>query len=198
MSSSLENFEKSISVKKNVIASKAYMVIDEIGFRVAESIANGNKVFFCGNGGSAADAQHLAAELLVRFRSNINRQGIPALALALDTSSLTACGNDYSFDDYYMRMIESLGSEGDCLIIISTSGSSLNIVKAANLAKGLGINVFGFLGGSGGEALKECDLNFLVPSNETARIQESHITAGHALIQVIEDKLLDSGYLALK
>ena len=152
----------------------------------------------CGNGGSAADAQHLAAEMLVRLRPNNNREGIPAIALAQDTSTITACGNDFGYDTLYERMITSLGQEGDCLIGITTSGNSENILRAMRAAKKMDIKVFGFLGAGGGKAQEYCDEAFVVPSNNAGRIQESHITAGHALMEYIEDSLLESGYLHLQ
>ena len=152
----------------------------------------------CGNGGSAADAQHLAAEMLVRLRPMNNREGVAAITLAQDISTITACGNDFGFDKLYERMVTSLGKKGDCLIGITTSGNSENVVLAMKAARKMGIKVFGFLGSGGGKALELCDEFFLVPSNDTGRIQEAHITAGHALMEHIEDKLLESGHLNLQ
>ena len=151
----------------------------------------------CGNGGSAADAQHLAAEMLIRLRPNYNRQGVPAIALAQDVSTITACGNDFGFDRLFERVLESLGNSGDVLIAITTSGNSMNVIKAMQLAREMNIIVFGFLGAGGGKALELCDEAFLVPSSDTGRIQESHITAGHALMEYIEDQLLQDGFLKL-
>lgn len=162
---------------------------------IYQSVRQGGKVLLCGNGGSAADAQHLAAELLVRLRPHVNREGIPALALATDTSSLTACGNDYGFEVYYERMTRTLGRPGDVLIGITTSGRSPNVIRALRAAREKGMVTIGLLGGDGGPALVECDLALVVPSTVTERIQETHITAGHALIELIEDLLLESGYL---
>ena len=152
-------------------------------------------MLLCGNGGSAADAQHLAAEFLVRLTSDINRQSIPALSLAQDTSTLTACINDYGPDDIFKRVFSSLSSPGDTLLAITTSGNSRNIIETLKLAREKGIFSLGFLGNGGGEALSYCDLAFVVPSKITGRIQESHITAGHALLQYIEDSLLEKGWL---
>ena len=152
----------------------------------------------CGNGGSAADAQHLAAEMLVRLRPKNNREGIPAIALAQDTSTITACGNDFGYDTIFERMVVSLGKEGDCLIGLTTSGNSENVILAMRAAKDMGIKVFGFLGAGGSRALELCDESFVVPSDNTGRIQEAHITAGHALMEYIEDHLLEVGYLHLK
>jgi len=169
-----------------------------MGNSLKHSIQNGNKLMLCGNGGSAADAQHLAAEMLVRLRPSNNREGVAAIALALDTSTITACGNDFGYDLLFERTLRSLGRPGDCFIAITTSGNSKNVILAMKAAKSMGIKVFGFLGCGGGEALVYCDEAFIVPSNETGRIQEAHITAGHALMQYVEDQLIESGYLTLK
>ena len=190
-----ESFEDSILVKQKIIDSKIYEVLFEVGDLISESISKGGKLMICGNGGSAADAQHLAAEFLIRLTSDVNRQGIPAISLAQDTSTLTACLNDYGPDEIFKRVMASLAKKGDILLAISTSGNSSNIVKALKYAKSQGIYSLGFLGGDGGEAIKYCDSIFLVPSKVTARIQESHITAGHTMLQYVEDRLLAEGYL---
>jgi D-sedoheptulose 7-phosphate isomerase len=169
-----------------------------MGDKIIKSIESGGKIMLCGNGGSAADAQHLAAEMLVRLRPNNNRNGIAAIALAQDTSTITACGNDFSYDKLYERIVQSLGNKGDVLIAITTSGNSENIVLAMKQAKKMNIKVFGFLGSGGGEALKYCDEAFIVPNDNTGRIQEVHITTGHALMEYIEDGLIKNGYLVLK
>lgn len=162
---------------------------------LVETIKNGNKLILCGNGGSCADAQHLAAELLVRLRPHINRNPLPALALALDTSTITACGNDFGFENLFARNIDALGKSGDILICISTSGNSKNIELAAIKAKSKKIYVYGLLGGDGGKIKKVCDTYLLVPSDQTARIQESHITIGHAIMEYVEDKLLQINFI---
>jgi D-sedoheptulose 7-phosphate isomerase len=191
-------FQDSIDVKIEIINSEALSSIMTMGNIIYESIQQGNKLLLCGNGGSAADAQHLAAEMLVRLRSKYNREGMPAIALAQDTSTITACGNDFGYDFLYQRVLQSLGRKGDVFIGITTSGNSENVILAMKEAKKMGIKVFGFLGGSGGKALELCDEAFIVPSHDTGRIQESHITAGHALIEYVEDRLVDSGYLHLE
>ena len=191
----VQTFEDSISVKQQIIDNGSYEVLIEAGDIITESISSGGKLLLCGNGGSAADAQHLAAEFLVRLTSDVNRQSIPALALAQDTSTLTACINDYGPDDIFKRVFSSLSSTGDTLLAITTSGNSKNIIETLKLAKERGIFSLGFLGNGGGEALSYCDLAFVVPSKITGRIQESHITAGHALLQYIEDSLLEKGWL---
>ncbi len=191
----IKTFEDSISVKRQIIEDSSYKVLLEAGDIIADSISSGGKLLLCGNGGSAADAQHLAAEFLVRLTSDVNRQSIPALALAQDTSTLTACINDYGSDDIFKRVFSALSSKGDTLLAITTSGNSKNIIETLKEAKERKIFSIGFLGNGGGEALSYCDLAFVVPSTITARIQECHITAGHALLQYIEDSLLEKGWL---
>ena len=191
----VQTLEDSISVKQQIIDDELYEVLIEAGDIITESISKGGKLLLCGNGGSAADAQHLAAEFLVRLTSDVNRQSIPALALAQDSSTLTACINDYGPDDIFKRVFSSLSATGDTLLAITTSGNSKNIIETLKLARERGIFSLGFLGNGGGEALSYCDLAFVVPSKITARIQESHINAGHALLQCIEDSLLETGWL---
>ena len=191
-------FQKSIQVKSDIIESGSCDVLAAMGSKISKSIYSGNKLMLCGNGGSAADAQHLAAEMLVRLRPKYNREGIPAIALAQDISTITACGNDFGYQYLYQRMVQSLGKSGDVLIAITTSGNSENVILAMKAAKDMGILVFGFLGGDGGIALNYCDEVFIVPSFETGRIQESHITAGHALMEYIEDQLIKDNYLHLE
>ena len=189
-------FRDSIDIKKKCM-DNGFSSIYTMGKEISIAIESGNKMMLCGNGGSAADAQHLAAEMLVRLRPYNNRNGIPAISLAQDTSTITACGNDFGYDYLFSRAIESLGKEGDCLIAITTSGNSKNVILAMQSAKKMGIKVFGFLGNGGGAASDLCDASFIVPSDITGRIQECHITAGHALMEYIEDSLLSSGYLEL-
>ncbi len=190
-------FKNSISVKEDCI-EKGLFSIAIMGELITHSIENEGKIMLCGNGGSAADAQHLAAEMLVRLRPMNNREGIAAITLAQDTSTITACGNDFGYDMLYERVLRSLGKKGDCLIGITTSGNSKNVILAMKAAQEMGIKVFGFLGCKGGEALKYCDEAFIVPSDNTGRIQEAHITAGHALMEYIEDRLIESNYLHLQ
>ena len=190
-----ETFEDSISVKTDIIDQRIYEVLIEAGEVITKSISSGGKLMICGNGGSAADAQHLVAEFLVRLTSEVDREGIPAISLAQDTSTLTACLNDYGSDEIFKRVFSSLANEGDILLAISTSGNSTNVVETLKLANTKGIYTLGFLGGDGGKALKYCDSAFIVPSKVTGRIQESHITAGHAILQYVEDRLLEQGWL---
>ena len=191
-------FQESIQVKVEIISSGILEFIKIMGTQSALAIQKQKKIMLCGNGGSAADAQHLAAEMLIRLRPNNNRIGIPAISLAQDTSTITACGNDFGYKNLYERMVQSLGHDGDVLIAITTSGNSENIILAMKQARKMGIKVFGFLGSGGGKALELCDVAFVVPSDNTGRIQESHITAGHALMEFIEDKLIEDNYMVLK
>jgi D-sedoheptulose 7-phosphate isomerase len=190
-----KTFEESIVTKQAILDEDLYQVLVSAGDKITNSIKNGGKLMICGNGGSAADSQHLAAEFLIRLTSDVNRQGIPAISLVQDSSTLTACINDYGPDNIFKRVLLTLGQEGDVLLAITTSGNSSNIIETLKSARESNIYSIGFLGNDGGEALDLCDLSFVVPSKVTARIQESHITAGHAMLQYIEDKLLDEGYL---
>jgi len=154
---------------------------------VAEALARGNKVMFCGNGGSAADSQHLAAELVGRYRRN--RPGWAALALTVDTSALTAIGNDFGFDEVFSRQVEALGRPGDVLIAISTSGRSPNVLRAVETARARGLKTIGLAGRDGGPLAALVDVALVVPSDDTARVQECHITLGHILCDLVEEAL---------
>ncbi len=187
----------SIALKQRVMETQADVIV-RMAQVICESLRRGGKVLLCGNGGSAADAQHLAAELLIRLRPQVSRDPIPALALAADMSSLTACSNDYSFEAYYERMTRALGQPGDVLIGITTSGKSPNIVRALRVAREKGMVTLGLLGGGGDPALAECDVALVVPSNVTGCIQETHIAVGHALMQLVEDLLIERGHLKVE
>ena len=188
-----KTIKESIDLKKKIF--KQHKNINECISLIYKTIKNKKKVLICGNGGSAADAQHLAAEFLIRLTSDVNRQSIPAISLAQDTSTLTACINDYGPDDIFKRVFTAMCANEDVLLAITTSGNSNNILEVLKEARNRGIFTLGFLGNGGGEALSYCDLAFVVPSSVTARIQECHITAGHALLQYIEDSLLEKGWL---
>lgn len=151
------------------------------------SLRNGGTILFAGNGGSAADAQHWAGELVSRFY--YDRPGLPGIALTTDTSILTAIGNDYGFDYVFARQIEALGRAGDVFVAISTSGNSKNILRAIDAARQKGLRVIGFAGKSGGAMADKCDLCFRVPSDETPRIQEGHEFIGHMLCALIEAEM---------
>lgn len=183
-------FMESIRLKQDCI-EKGFSDLEKMGNLLINAIRRGNTVYLCGNGGSAADAQHLAAEMLVRLRPSINRAPVGFLALSsIDSSTSSACGNDYDFADLYARTLEGLGRKGDVLFVITTSGKSQNLVKAAIAAQKLDIEVIGLLGGDGGNCLELCKESFLVDSRETGRVQEVHITAGHALMQFLEDEMI--------
>ncbi len=154
---------------------------------VAEALKGGNKVMFCGNGGSAADSQHLAAELVGRYRRN--RPGLAALALTADTSALTAIGNDFGFEEVFSRQVEALGRPGDVLIAISTSGRSPNVLRAVEAARARGLKTIGLAGRDGGPLAALADVALVVPSADTARIQECHLTLGHVLCDLVEAEL---------
>ena len=157
---------------------------------IHKKIKLGGKLLFCGNGGSAADAQHLAAEYLIRLRPGVNRSPFPAISLAQDTSTLTACGNDYDFSEIFLRPFQALANKNDILICITTSGNSLNVLKVLKYAQSKKISTIGFLGGSGGKCKKFCDIKLVVPSDVTARIQECHIFLAHFILQSAEDLLI--------
>ena len=149
------------------------------------TLKTGGKILLCGNGGSAADAQHIAAELTGRYKTE--RGALAGIALTTDTSALTAIGNDYGYEFVFSRQLEALGREGDLLIAISTSGNSGNVVKALELARKIGIKTIGLSGRTGGAMNELCELNLVVPSNDTPRIQEMHIMIGHIICQAIDD-----------
>jgi D-sedoheptulose 7-phosphate isomerase len=180
-----DQLEENISVHQDLL--KLSQDIIEIIQIVKRKLKKGGKILFCGNGGSAADAQHLAAEFIVRLRPHLNRNPIPAITLAQDTSTITACGNDYSFDDIFLRPFQALAKKEDVLICISTSGNSKNILKVLKESKKKKIFSICFLGKGGGKAKKICDKSLVVTSKNTARIQECHIFLGHFILEKVED-----------
>lgn len=191
-------FEQSMKIKELIQASiqtKQQMLDDEVLIQKIEAVTNAvvaafrnnNKVLFCGNGGSAADAQHLAAEFSGRFYTD--RDPLFAEALHVNTSYLTAVANDYSYDVVYSRLVKGMGRKGDVLIAFSTSGNSTNIIKAVEQAKELGMITIGFTGASGGKMKNLCEYLINVPSTDTPRIQESHILLGHIICQLAEEQL---------
>ncbi|HED06953.1 MAG TPA: SIS domain-containing protein [Ignavibacteria bacterium] len=154
-----------------------------------ETYTKGHKLLLCGNGGSAADCQHIATELMIRLNHKIQRPALPAIALTTDTSNITAGGNDIGFENVFARNVEGLGQAGDVLLAISTSGNSSNIVKAVNKAKEKEMKVIGFLGGTGGQLLNLVDIPIKIPSYNTQRIQEGHITVAHIICELLESEL---------
>lgn len=182
----INSINESIDTKKKLMDIWTDDII-QIGEKLADVVKSGSKILFCGNGGSAADSQHLAAELVIRLRSDINRAAIPALALTVDPSIMTAGANDLGYDNVFARAVEAYGRHGDVLIGISTSGNSQNVINAIEKAKDLSITTIGLLGKDGGHMAKLCDYEVIVPSDNTARIQESHILIGHIWCEMIEE-----------
>ena len=179
---------ENIIVHKNIL-KMSKDIIDVIK-NINKKLKRGGKILFCGNGGSAADAQHLAAEFIVRLRPHVNRNPIPAITLAQDTSTLTACGNDYSFEDIFLRPFKALVKKNDVLLCITTSGNSKNILNVLKEAKKQKIYSVCFLGNGGGKAKKLCSKPLVISSNNTARIQECHIFLGHFILQKVEDLII--------
>src|SRR5690349_17998479 len=178
----------SIETKQQLLRNEnLLMVIEKVVDAITKAFQSDNKVYFCGNGGSAADAQHLAAEFSGRFY--IDRKPLPAEAMHCNTSFLTAVGNDYSFDVIYSRMIDGIGMTGDVLVGLSTSGNSKNIIKAFESAREKKIVTVGLTGASGGQMKSLSDYLINIPSTDTPRIQESHILAGHIICQLVEEKI---------
>jgi D-sedoheptulose 7-phosphate isomerase len=161
--------------------------IDAAGRLIWEALKAGNKILLCGNGGSAADAQHIAAELVGRYEQQ--RRAFPAISLTTDTSALTALGNDYGYEAVFARQVEALGVSGDVLIAISTSGKSSSVVKAADQARALGCKTIALTGCSGEPLASHCDLAVVVPSDRTSRVQEAHITIGHLWCEMVDANL---------
>jgi len=175
----LETIQKVIETMSEPLSEASKVTVD--------ALKNGKKVLLFGNGGSAADAQHIAAELTGRYKTE--RRGLPGIALTTDTSALTAIGNDYGYDRVFDRQVESLAQEGDVLIGISTSGNSKNVINAFKIGQEIGCKLIGFTGRDGGEMNEFCDVNLIVPSNDTPRIQEMHILFGHTICQIIDNEL---------
>lgn len=172
---------------KTRLGSESAGIIVEIAELLVSALERGRKVLFCGNGGSAADAQHLAAELLGKFK--LHRKALPSIALNVNTSALTAIANDYEYDKVFERLVEALGMEGDVLIGISTSGTSKNVVRAMDMARSKGISTVAFVGSLPGTVGASADICLCVPSKDTPRIQEAHITVGHIVCGLVEQRL---------
>lgn len=181
---------------KLALATTAADQIARVAERIAGSVARGGKVMLCGNGGSAADSQHIAAEFTSRLRASMERPAIPAIALTTDTSFLTARANDYGFDEVFERLIDAWGQAGDVLVGLSTSGGSVNVVRAVCRAKEKGIFTVGLTGGNGGKLARMADIAVTVPSSSTQHIQESHITIGHIVCELVEESLYGASLTA--
>jgi D-sedoheptulose 7-phosphate isomerase len=180
-------FEASVAAKQAFVRESAQRVAEAAGM-LADALAAGKKVLLFGNGGSAADAQHIAAELIGRFERE--RRALPAIALTTDTSALTAIANDYGYDDVFARQVRGLGAAGDVAIAISTSGDSPSVLRAVDAAAALGLRTIGMSGGTGGELAKHVHVSLCVAdTTNTARIQETHITIGHVLCALVDERL---------
>lgn len=178
--------QSSIDTKIALATNVPIRQISDIGMDIWNALNKGNKIFLCGNGGSAADAQHIAAEFVVRYWANSGRPALPAMALTTDSSVLTACGNDFGYDKIFSQQLKAFANPGDVVILISTSGNSTNLIDAAYTARELGVQSVGLLGAKGGTLLGICDKSIIVPSDVTARIQECHIMIGHIWCEITE------------
>ena len=180
--------EECAILRKSVTEELGQQIID-ISAVISGVIGSGGKILIAGNGGSAADASHFAGEMIVRLSSDKNRQSLPALALSVDPSVLTACANDYGFDNIFSRQVEGLGNKGDMLFVMSTSGNSTNIIKAVQVAEAKGVITVGLLGGTGGKLAGMVDRAIVIPHPSTQRIQEEHIFIIHLLVGLVESDL---------
>lgn len=184
----VDSLNESSSTKLQMIVSCKDDII-KCADALSECFRHGNKLLLCGNGGSAADCQHIATELMIRLSHNIHRPPLSAIALTTDTSNLTAGGNDIGFENVFARNVEGLGRENDVLLAISTSGNSPNVIKAIEAAKKQKMKVISFLGGTGGKMKSLTDVAMIIPSSNVQRIQEGHITAAHIICEMVETEL---------
>jgi D-sedoheptulose 7-phosphate isomerase len=184
----LKAFADSAAVKDKFVKSHLSL-ISEVSAVIAEAFNDGNKLFLFGNGGSACDASHIAAEFVNRFKKE--RPGLPAIALNTDIAVLTSISNDYDYSDIFARQLKTLSAPGDIAIAISTSGNSKNILKAVDVAKKKGLKTIAFTGTKGAKFASKCDYAFVAPSEDTPRVQEVHITLGHVICQIVEDILFE-------
>lgn len=183
-----DSLKESSEVKIKVLNQCSKEILSAVNL-LSKTFSKGNKLLLCGNGGSAADCQHIATELVVRLNHKLKRPALPAIALTTDTSNLTAGGNDIGFENVFARSVEALGNNGDILLVISTSGNSFNVIKAVQKAKLKKMKSIGFLGGNGGKLKSLVDLPIIVPSSNVQRIQESHITIAHIICELAELEL---------
>ncbi len=182
----LKCFKESSEVKDRFLKENLSKLIDAIKL-IVQAFEKGNKLFFFGNGGSAADAQHLAAEFVNRYL--MERPPLPAIALTTDTSILTSVSNDFAFNEIFSKQLKALGKKGDIAVGLSTSGNSPNVIRAIETAKEMGMKTVAFTGMDGGKLFKKADIALLVPSSSTPRIQETHILIGHILCEMVENRL---------
>jgi len=188
-----EQIKTSFETKQSIYSDESLInLIIEVGDRLVELYKKGNKLLIAGNGGSAADAQHIAGELVSKFY--FDRPALPAIALTTDTSIITAIGNDYGYEKLFTRQIEANGVNGDAFLGVSTSGNSKNIIEALKIAKEKGLLTICLTGESGGKMKDLCDYCICVPSNETPRIQEAHILIGHILCSIVEEAIFGKGF----
>jgi len=180
---------KESSIVKLMIEKECSKDIEAGIATLVDAFEHGHKLLLCGNGGSAADSQHIAAEFMIRLSHDLERPAIPAIALTTDSSNLTAGGNDIGYENVFARNVEGLGNKGDVLIAISTSGNSVNVIKAVDKAHEKGMTVIGLIGGSGGKLKALVDIAIVVPSVSTQRIQEGHITIGHIFCEAVEREM---------
>lgn len=183
-----DSLKESSEVKIKVLNQCSKEILSAVNL-LSKTFSKGNKLLLCGNGGSAADCQHIATELVVRLNHKLKRPALPAIALTTDTSNLTAGGNDIGFENVFARSVEALGNKGDVLLAISTSGNSVNVIKAVQEAKLKKMKSIGFLGGNGGKLKSLVDLPIIIPSPNVQRIQESHITIAHIICELAELEL---------
>ena len=188
----VKELNRSIKLKKKL--SKIEPKVNKAINLMYNTLKSGNKVLLCGNGGSAADAQHLAAEYLIRLRPTVNRRSMPVISLAQDVSTVTACGNDLGFENLFKRTFEGLANQNDLLIAFSTSGKSKNIIKVLKSAKQRKINSISLLGCKGGKSKGLSNLDIIVPEKITARIQECHIFLGHFIFEQVENKMIKNKF----
>jgi D-sedoheptulose 7-phosphate isomerase len=184
-----DQLDESAATKKKMFEACAGDILKAVD-AIFNALNNKKKILICGNGGSAADSQHIATELVIRM-TKPNRPAVPAIALTTDTSLLTAGGNDIGFENIFSRQVEAFGQSGDILIAISTSGKSENVNRAVNEAKKRGMTVIGFLGKDGGTSKNLVDVPIIIPSNDTQRIQEGHITLAHIICGIIENEMFE-------
>jgi D-sedoheptulose 7-phosphate isomerase len=191
----IRNIQGSLDVKSALLQDHEFRnLIVTVGLRMADAIRKGHRIFYFGNGGSAADAQHLAAELTGRYLRD--RPGLPGIALTVNTSAMTAIANDFSYDMVFARQLQALSNEGDVAVGISTSGGSANVLSALKIGRECGLLTIAMTGRTGGKLKDVADYCICIPSDETPRVQESHILAGHILCEIIEEDLFDTGNLS--
>jgi D-sedoheptulose 7-phosphate isomerase len=191
----VKNIQESLDVKRALLHDQDFLaLVVEVGHRMADAVRKGNRIFYFGNGGSAADAQHLGAELTGRYLRD--RPGLPGIALTVNTSAITAIANDYSFEMVFARQLEALSKTGDVAVGITTSGNSANVLSAMKVARQRGLLTIGMTGQSGGKLKDAVDFCICIPSDQTPRIQESHILTGHILCEIIEEDLFNESSLS--